>query len=188
LEASWTAIRHQVSVARGGEQRAVHDDMLDGLEGCAALAGDLVWSVLGEESLRVFPGKGVSCNDPVKSRVWSCGYCSGYSKTRRDSYVRMTGFATSASKIDGTTGLPQTFHIIMPSGDAYTVFFGLRLYFFCTLCVQKLRRFSPWPLKYAVRQRMVFLCILPLCFNTNHPGVEARKGVHIPINTSLLFS
>jgi hypothetical protein len=52
-----------VSVARGGEQRAVHDDMLDGLEGCAALAGDLVWSVLGEESLRVFPGKGVSCND-----------------------------------------------------------------------------------------------------------------------------
>jgi len=30
---------------------------------------------------------------------------------------------------DGTIGLPHTFHIIMPSGDAYTVFFGLRPYF-----------------------------------------------------------
>jgi hypothetical protein len=55
--------------ARVRESGAVHDDMLDGLEGLAALACDLVWSVLGEESLRVFSRECVTCNKTVKSRV-----------------------------------------------------------------------------------------------------------------------
>ena len=56
-------------VARGGEEGAVHDDMLDCLERDAALAGDFVWSVLREESLSVLPGKCVSCDKTVKGRV-----------------------------------------------------------------------------------------------------------------------
>jgi hypothetical protein len=62
LEALWAAIRHQVSAPRGGEKWAVHEDMLSCLEGCTALAGDLVWSVLGEESISVFPSECVPCN------------------------------------------------------------------------------------------------------------------------------
>ena len=41
----------------------MHDDMLNGLERCTALAGNLIWSVLGEEPLCVFAYKGMSCDD-----------------------------------------------------------------------------------------------------------------------------
>jgi len=69
LEASCAAVGHQVSMAHGSEERAVHYDMLYGLDGFTTLACDLVWSVLREESLCVFPCKGMSCNEMVKSRV-----------------------------------------------------------------------------------------------------------------------
>jgi len=69
LEASCVAVGHQVSVVRGGEKRAVHNYMLYGLNGFAALACDLVWSVLREEPLSILPCEGVPCNEAVKSRM-----------------------------------------------------------------------------------------------------------------------
>jgi len=55
--------------ARSCEKGAVHDDMLDGLEGCTALAGNLIWSMLRKESFHVFTYEGMSCDEAVKSRV-----------------------------------------------------------------------------------------------------------------------
>jgi hypothetical protein len=54
---------------RGRQDGAVHDDMLDGLEGFTALAGDLIRSVLRKEPLCVFTCEGMSCNEAVKDRV-----------------------------------------------------------------------------------------------------------------------
>jgi hypothetical protein len=58
-----------MSVARGVEELAMHDDMLDCLKSFAALACDLIGSVLGEEPLGVFTCKCVACNELVESRV-----------------------------------------------------------------------------------------------------------------------
>jgi hypothetical protein len=55
--------------ARVCEYWAVHDDMLDGLDGFAALAGDLVWSVQREEPLGVLPCKSVTCYESIKGRM-----------------------------------------------------------------------------------------------------------------------
>jgi hypothetical protein len=47
---------------RSCEKGALHDNMLNGLEGCTTLVGNLIWSVLGEEPLRVFACKGMTCD------------------------------------------------------------------------------------------------------------------------------
>ncbi len=66
-EASKAVADCKMSAARGGEKWALEEHTLYRLEGFAALAGYLSWSVLQEESLRVFSGKGVPCINPVES-------------------------------------------------------------------------------------------------------------------------
>jgi len=55
--------------ACGSEKGAMHDDILDGLKGFATLAGNLVLSVLGKESLHVFAYEGMSCNESIESGI-----------------------------------------------------------------------------------------------------------------------
>jgi len=57
-----------VFTARGVVSGAVHEDVFDRLDRFAALAGDLIRCVLGEEALGVCANEGVSCDDTVESR------------------------------------------------------------------------------------------------------------------------
>lgn len=43
--------------------------MLNSLEELVTLASDLVWRVLGKESLHIFTDKGASCNNAIESRM-----------------------------------------------------------------------------------------------------------------------
>ena len=55
--------------ACGCESWALHDYMLDGLEGFAALAGNLILSVLGKESSCVFTYESMSGDEMIKCTV-----------------------------------------------------------------------------------------------------------------------
>ncbi len=70
-------------------------------------------------------------------------------KTRRDYYVRRAGIRIIPVLCDAAFNLVTFCHTVMSSGDVCTVFVGLN---FLHSRVQKLRRFSPWPLKYVVQQ------------------------------------
>ena len=83
LEALCVAVRHQVPATCGNEEWAVHEDMFYHLNKLAALVCDLLWSMFGEKPLCVFPSEGVSCNEPIKSRM-----CQSGKHSFRPIYVR----------------------------------------------------------------------------------------------------
>ena len=62
---SWAAARSEVYLARCVEEWAVPEDMLYGLNCLPALAGDLFWHVLREETAGVLAREGVSCGKAV---------------------------------------------------------------------------------------------------------------------------
>jgi hypothetical protein len=68
-EVAGAAMRCQVLQTCGCVCWAVHKYILDGLDGLAAQASDLVLYVLREGPLGVLPHKGVTCDEAVKSRA-----------------------------------------------------------------------------------------------------------------------
>jgi hypothetical protein len=68
-ECSGPAVDDKVLTSFGGVEWAFGKHMLDGLYWLAALAGHLFWRVRGVETLGIFPGEGVSCDEAVQCGV-----------------------------------------------------------------------------------------------------------------------